>query len=93
LFSHGNLINLIVSASSDDASGEGYKEELIPMEYIPGTKLYTGLVYRLHHEYFGNAPVVASEYTNFFGYNFHYWKRLPYWIVAERRQSEWPQYR
>jgi len=98
---------LIRSVSSEEGSSdsEAYKEELIPMELIKGTKLFTGLAYRLHHQPFGKAPIVISGTTE--GLEVRWsekavgddgvfyplrWHKVPYRVVAERRQSEWPKY-
>jgi len=85
----------ILFFSSDDGSDEGYKEELVPVEEITGTNLFTGLAYRLHHEYYGQAPIIASEIPEDLqvrGSNSGPWHKFGYRIVAERRPSEWPKY-
>jgi len=82
-------------SSSIDATTSGYREELVPVESIANTNLFTGLPYRLHHVNFGKAPIAATETPEGLevGGSRGPYHKLPYRIVAERRQSQWPKYR
>jgi len=91
--------------SSDEASFEGYKEELLKVETIEGTTLSSGCAYRLYHKSIGKAPVLAYHVEDYLVNALHYygpyrppglqgfkWELFPLFLVAERRQSEWSKY-
>jgi len=96
LYKLTKLSSVFICIRADEQIAGASNEELIPVESIKGTKLFSGLAYRLHHEYYGQAPIIASEVAEDLqvrGSNSGPWHKFGYRIVAERRSSEWQKYK